>query len=82
MPHEDAPLTAEITMSIGPQPKIKSGAELDYDMARKAAERIVALCKEAFFLPPEDVPAHLNNIEEVCTCFQAIADGLRLIKNH
>lgn len=67
-------------MSIGTQPKIKSATELDYATAQKAAERIVKICREAGFAPPEALDIHLGKIDEICLCIDAIADGLRLIK--
>jgi hypothetical protein len=67
-------------MSIGPQPQIKNATEIDYAMAQKAAERIVKICQDSAFTPPEAMDLHLMKLGEICKCIDVIADGLRLIK--
>ncbi len=61
-------------------PKIKDATELDYAKTQRAAERIVKICQEAFFAPPEAMDLHLIKIEEISVCIDAIVDSLRLIK--
>jgi hypothetical protein len=58
--------------------KIKDSSELDYEMAMRAAERIVKICQDADFTPPEAMDLHLEKIRQICTCIDSIADGLRL----
>lgn len=60
------------------QKKIESATEFDWAMAKRAAERIVKICNDIGFVPPEALDIHQERIQEVCQCIDAIADGLRL----
>ena len=61
-----------------PNPPIKSGAELDWQMARKAALDIVKQCDDAGFTPPEATDVHLIRLNRVCAAMNAIQDALKL----
>lgn len=58
--------------------KIKSGSELDWEMARKAAEHIVKLCKDSGFTPPEAVDIHIERVGQICVAMDSIVDALKL----
>jgi hypothetical protein len=58
--------------------KIKSGSELDWEMALKAAEHILEVCRDAGFTPPEAVDLHIEKVTEICVAMDAIVDALKL----
>jgi hypothetical protein len=58
--------------------KIKSGSALDWEMAKKAAEHIVKMCEDAFYVPPEAVGQHTAYVAKVCGAMDSIVDALKL----
>jgi hypothetical protein len=58
--------------------KIKSGNELDWEMALKAAQDLVKQCEAAFYAPPEAVSSHFVHVNRVCVAMDAIVDALKL----
>lgn len=61
-------------------PPISSAAELDWEMAKKAAADILKICSEAGFTAPEAIDLHLMKIDRICVAIDAIADALKLRK--
>jgi hypothetical protein len=61
-------------------PPIKSGADLDWSSAERAAKDIMKQCFDAAFAPPEAVDLHLMRVQRVCVAIDAIVDALRLRK--
>jgi len=59
---------------------IKSGNEIDWAMAEKAARAILKQCDDIGFCPPEAVDIHQMRIGYVCRAMDSIADALRLRK--
>jgi hypothetical protein len=61
-------------------PPVRSGAELDWEMTRKAALDIIKQCDDAGFTPPEALDVHMMRIARVCVAMNAITDALKLRK--
>lgn len=61
---------------------IKDGRDLDWDMARKAAEAILKQCNDAAYCPPEAMDIHIMRVDYVCQAMDAIADALKLRKKN
>ena len=65
----------------GPEPgKIENATELDYAGAEAAAERIVRICQDARYVPPEAMDMHVGKLRQICACIETIAGSLRLVK--
>lgn len=58
--------------------KIKSGNDLDWEQAKKAAQAIIKQCDDAGFTPPEATDIHIERVSAVCIAMDAIVDALRL----
>lgn len=75
-------LTPALRSPPAASPPIRSGADLDWQMALNAAEVIVKQCSNAFFAPPEATDIHIMRVYNVCKAMDAIVDALRLRRGH
>lgn len=59
--------------------KLTDPKQLDWAVAREAAERILTVCDNAGFTAPEDLEVHRRHIVRVCEQINVLVEALCII---